>query len=53
MNHSRHRAWRAGGLVQSLSEIATADQVLQSLQELAYMDGRAMKIKKALRKNSN
>jgi hypothetical protein len=53
MNHSRHGTWRAGGLVQSFSEIATAKQVRQSFQELAYMDRRAMKIKKALRKNSN
>src|SRR5512133_3109647 len=53
MDHSRHRAWRTGGLVQSLSEIATANQVRQSFQELAYMDGRAMEIKKTLRKNGN
>ena len=53
MNHSRHRAGRAGGLVQSLSKIATANQVRQSFQELAYMDRRTMKIKKALRKNCN
>jgi hypothetical protein len=39
--------------MQSLSEISTADQVRQSFQKLAYMNGRAVKIKKALRKNSN
>jgi hypothetical protein len=53
MNYSRHRPGRAGGLVQSLSEISTADQVRQSFQKLAYMDGRPVKIKEALRKNSN
>ena len=53
MNHSRHRAWRAGGFVQSLGEIATPDEIGKSFQEFAYMDGRAMKIKKALRENSN
>src|SRR6478752_9730497 len=53
MNHSRHRAGRAGGLMQTLSEISTADQVRESFQKLAYMDGRAVKIKKTLRKNSN
>jgi hypothetical protein len=53
MNHSRHGPSRTGGLVQTLSEIATTDQVRQSFQELAYMDGRPMKIKKTLRKNSN
>jgi hypothetical protein len=53
MNHSRHRTWHAGGLMQSLGEIATPDQVRQSFQELADVNGRAVKVKKALRKNSN
>ena len=53
MNHSRHRTWRAGGLVQSFSEISTPDQVRQSFQELAYMNRRAMKVKKTFRKNCN
>ena len=53
VNHTRHRSRRPGGFMQGFGKIAALDQIGQSFQELAHMNGRAMQIKKPFRENSN
>src|SRR5439155_156688 len=51
VNHAGYRAWSPGRFMERLSEIASPNQIRQSLQEFAHVNRGPMEVEEALGKN--